>query len=51
MEKLQMHQNAGVYKKAVEVIEGFFQTEENENDDLIAAIKAITQQQPATLNF
>jgi importin subunit alpha-1 len=53
-EQLQFHQNPQVYKKAVEVIEANFATEENENDELIQAIKAIAGQTavpPGQLNF
>ena len=37
-----MHSNNQVYKKAIEIIEQFYETEENEDDDLIASIKAIS---------
>jgi hypothetical protein len=41
MQELQMNPNSQVYKKAVEVIEANFATEENENDDLVALIKSM----------
>ena len=38
---LQKHANMQVYKKALEIIETNFTTEESTNDDLIQAIKNI----------
>jgi len=36
-----MHANQQVYKKAIQVIEDNFPTEENQNDELINAIKQL----------
>ena len=46
-----MHSNNQVYKKAIEIIETFYETEENEDDDLIASIKAISAEKVEELEL